>query len=191
MQIVNKWIETATSVMCKEIFDEPKLVDQIHLSYGFPSHRAFSEKRKVVGESWETSEGVRAIIISATQFVPDNYPLVLSIIIHELIHQKIGNDKGHGREFRKEMKIRGLEGRPTATYPGAELTARLYDLRSQIGDMPVAQLTRTKGKVQSTRLLKVVCECDEPRILRLSRKQIGLGAIICGICEQEYQEVPE
>lgn len=45
-----------------------------------------------------------------------------------------------------------------------------------------------EAKATSGRLTKVVCECEEPRILRLSRKAIDAGPIVCGVCAADFKE---
>jgi hypothetical protein len=96
------------------------------------------------------------VIISAT--ISDE-ATVLGTLIHELVHVTVGVEHGHKAPFRKAMRAVGLEGKPTATVPGAELLAAIKKWTD--GDpYPHKALGKsmTDGKKkQSTRLLKLEC----------------------------------
>jgi len=108
---------------------------------------------------------------------------VLPTLVHELAHGALGNDKGHGKEFKKLATALGLEGKMTSTNAGAALVARCADVVKLLGEYPHAQIIPGQGepagkKKQSVRMMK--CECGEcGYVARVARKWLLLGAPIC------------
>ena len=157
-----------------------KLPDKIHVSVGFPSTRALSEKKQRIGECWPQASGAdgsHQIFISP--FLAD--PLrVADVLLHELVHAALPDDTGHKKPFAQLAKRAGLEGKPTATTAGDELKKELQTLISELGDYPHPGLrngARAKKK-QTTRLLKAKCEkCGYT--VRVSGKWLEVGPPIC------------
>jgi hypothetical protein len=46
---------------------------------------------------------------------------------------------------------------------------------------------KPKGTGTSTNNVKAVCKCEEPRIIRASRKVLDAGEIMCGICREPFE----
>jgi len=108
-----------------------------------------------------------------------------------MAHAADRNQHGHGKEFAAIATALGLEGKPTETHAGPDLAERASALVKRLGKYPHAALDEgaTDGtKKQGTRMIKLSCSCPEPRILRLSRKAIDAGSVICGVCEQDFCE---
>jgi hypothetical protein len=85
---------------------------------------------------------------------------------------------GHKGPFRKIAKKMGLEGKMTATHPGAELAEHLNALCVKIGPYPHASLDRSQAKKQSTRMLKLECAgCGYT--VRTTAKWIEAGMPTC------------
>lgn len=182
MQTANQFLEQSKDIICQKIFGDKRLAKNCHFSYGFPSNGAFSQ-RQARGEAWKQKKTV-AIFVSPTQFKKGNAIQVLATLIHEIIHIKIGTDKGHRKEFKQEMKAVGLEGKATSTSAGKELTKRLNALN--FSKLPCLELSKNSlHKKQSTRLIKLECSCE--RIIRVSRTTIDEGTIICGLCKKEFK----
>lgn len=154
----------------------------IHVSVGFPSSRALSARKRVLGECWHpqaSKDNCSQIYLSP--LIPDGVSL-LAALIHELIHAC--GISGHREDFGKPARLLGLTGKMTCTVPGPELTERLNALITKIGPCPHPALSASDRptKKQSTRLLKAVCdECE--CIIRLSAKVVddpGLPTCACG-----------
>jgi hypothetical protein len=112
-------------------------------------------------------------------------PEVLAVLLHELIHHKVGCEAGHKAPFKREMRHVGLEGKATATVPGAQCSAVLAKLSGELGPYPHAALSVIDGgRKQGTRLLKATCDgCGY--IVRITAQWAGSGgetAPFCGYC---------
>jgi hypothetical protein len=165
-------------------FDLP----EIQASVGFPSTRATSTRNQRVGECWHGDHqgGTPHIFISP---VIDTGPRALDILVHEHLHAFLPAGAGHKGPFKQAMKAVGLEGKPTATIAGPELTERLEKLDAKLGGYPHVVLTPgSNRKKQTTRLIKVECVEDD-YIVRVSRKPLdAYGPPICPVCHETMQE---
>jgi hypothetical protein len=161
---------------------------RVRVSVGWPGGRR--SKGTVLGQCWSAkaaTDGRAQIFVSP--IVSDGRRAV-DILIHELAHAADRNEHGHAREFAAIATKMGLEGKPTETHAGPDLAEKATALVKRLGKYPHAALDEgaTDGtKKQGTRMLKLVCQCAEPRILRLSQKAIDAGPIVCGNCDQEFQ----
>ena len=108
----------------------------------------------------------------------DDVLKVLATQVHEKIHKIVGLACGHKGAFPKMCKQVGLEGKPTATYAGPELTATLQEIANELGPYPHSALDTSERKKQSTRMIK--CECSEcGMVVRASRKALENGPPHC------------
>ncbi len=85
---------------------------------------------------------------------------VAAIIAHELAHAALPIGTKHGAPFAKLVKALGLEGKATATTPGAEFKKLIAPTLARLGDVPHAKLDPSRStlpKKQGTRMLKVEC----------------------------------
>lgn len=179
MQVANQWLEEVKNRLCTTIFNEPTLAEKCHISYGFPSTRAFSG---VLGEAWQQN-GKEAIFVNPSLFKQDKFFELCAVLIHELIHIKVGVPAKHGKIFKKAMVETGLEGKPKATYPSMALVEQLK--RMELPSVPELNLTKAeKEKKQTTRLILLECDCG--RKVRMAKKTLEEGPIVCGNCNQEF-----
>lgn len=158
----------------------------VRVSVGWPGGKR--KKGTTLGQCWTptaAADGLAQIFISP---IVSDGRLAVTTLAHEFAHAIDKNEHGHDRPFAAIAYAIGLEGKPTETHAGADLAARAEKIVSKLGKYPHAELTdATDGtKKQTTRMLKIVCECPTPRILRLSQKAIDLGPITCGVCEAEF-----
>lgn len=155
------------------------LPKSVRISVGFSSKGARSNR---IGECWAPSadeHGLSQIFVHPSL---SDAGTVAHVVVHELIHAAVGCDKQHGPAFRAPAVALGLEGRMTATVPGADLVERLKPVLKELGRYPHGALkggTSSGPKKQSTRMLK--CECPEcGYIARTTSKWIDeVGAPIC------------
>jgi hypothetical protein len=169
IEAIRPWYKEAGSPL-------PKAV---RISVGFSSKGARSNR---IGECWAPAadeHGLSQIFVHPSL---SDAGTVASVVVHELIHAAVGCDKAHGPAFRKPALALGLEGRMTATVPGADLVARLKPVLKELGTYPHGALkggTSSGPKKQTTRMLK--CECPEcGYIARTTSKWIeDVGAPIC------------
>jgi hypothetical protein len=92
--------------------------DNIRLTCGLPSVRAFSAKRRCVGECWSESHSADAHIEIMISPVLDDPMRVAGVLAHELVHATVGTQHGHKGPFVKLAKAIGLEGKMTTTTEG-------------------------------------------------------------------------
>lgn len=149
------------------------------VSCGWPSRRATSSNRRI-GECWYpihcADKSTHHLFISPAL---DNPLDVLDTLIHELVHAVVGPGVGHRGAFRRLAKAVGLEGKMTATYAGDALKVRLVEMVIGLGQYPHAALNAVaKHKVQSTRLLRLVCSnCGY--VIRTTAKWLAAGVPTC------------
>src|SRR5688572_8293693 len=131
------------------------LPKSVRISVGFSSKGARS---KVIGQCWAPTaadDGVSQIFVHP---MLSDATTVAATVVHELVHAAVGCDKQHGADFRAPAVALGLEGKMTATVPGAELVERLKPVLKALGTYPHAALkaggTSTGPKKQTTRMLK-------------------------------------
>ena len=154
------------------------------ISVGFPSKSATSRKRRRIGECWPaeaTSDKTFEIFVSPLLNVFDS----CHVLLHELIHAAVGLKCGHKGPFMSTAKRVGLEGKMTATKPGAELSKKLNEWIKDSEEFPGTQLKFIpKDKKQGTRLIK--CECEEcGYVCRVTRKWIDeVGPPCCPVHDQ-------
>jgi predicted SprT family Zn-dependent metalloprotease len=181
MQIANEWLENAKDRICQEIFNDPEVGKNCQISYSWPSKGAFAKKKQVAGQAWQ-QDGKDAIFISPILFKEKHKIKLLSTLIHELIHIEVGVDEGHGKVFKTAMKRIGLEGKVTESRAGKELEERLNGL--ELPKVPVLDFVG-KEKKQTTRMKLVECGCQ--RKIRLSKKVLEEGGIVCKNCSTEFK----
>jgi hypothetical protein len=180
-----QWLEKAIGLIAPKLFEPNGLkVPRVRVSVGFTGAR---QEMKTLGACWSpkaSSDGVAQIFITPRL---DDSLEVLAVLVHELIHAAIGNDKGHGPAFRKAALSIGLEGKMTATIAGPALIEHLNAFVKRLGPIPHAALNANKSgrKKQGTRLIKVFCP-DTEYTARTTRSWLdAFGAPICPCCERK------
>lgn len=160
----------------------------VRVSVGWPSTLGLSKRKRRVGECWKpeaTKDGIPHIFISP---IIEEPVIVLSILLHELIHSR-HPDAEHKGVFVTEARRVGLTAPWTATMPGDELIETLKGMAENLGPFPHTALVPTTrlAKVQSTRMLKTECK-ESGYIARLTKKWIDeYGPPICPHCNEEME----
>lgn len=169
------------------------LPDQIRVSMGFPCKQALGPKRRI-GECHHAGmkDGIQQIFISPSL---GNTTQIAETLVHELVHT-VTPGAAHKGRFITVMRAVGLTGKPTATHAGEWLKPKLEKMAASLtktyGPFPHSVLEPHHKTKQSTRSLKAVCGgCEEPRIIRVTKKVIDQGAIICALCSGVFEVVEE
>lgn len=180
-----EWLRAAIAAV-RPIFTDTTLPAIVHVSCGFPSVRALSNRNRSIGECWyrdASSDGNHHIFISPT--ISHDEPVkVLETLVHELVHAAVGHECGHKGAFKQTAQAVGLEGRMTATHAGQRLLDQLTPIAKALGPYPHATLNPLKRptKKQGTRMLKLECAKDG-YIVRTTRKwmeEMGAPTCPCG-----------
>lgn len=166
------------------------LPDKIRISVGWPSTRALSAKKRVIGQCWSpecSTDGATEIFISP--FLGDGYQAA-ETLLHEMIHA--AGCHGHKGAFVRCAKLLGFTAPWTSTPASEDLKARIQGVVDEMPEYPHATLDATAmaklAKKQTTRLLKAKCAtCDYT--VRVTRKWVeDKGAPICP-CNKESMVV--
>lgn len=152
---------------------------EVRVSTGWPSVGGTRKKGKRIGECWKpqaAKDGVPHIFISPILEEP---VIVLSTLLHELIHAKYPEAK-HKGAFVMEARSAGLVAPWTATMPSDDLIEKLKGVASMLGDYNHSALVPTaQENKQSTRMLKVICN-DSGYLVRMTRKWVDeWGTPVC------------
>ena len=159
-----------------------QLTDKIKVSVGIPKSRG----NKAIGQCWtdkeEVGNGFFHIFVSPEL---DDLPRVIDVLMHECIHTKEFN---HKAGFAKIGKAVGLKSPWTATTATDELKDEISQWIESAGIIyPHIKLNLNnlvgKPKKQSTRMVKLECECGY--IIRTSRKNVAIGLPTC-CCGKEF-----
>jgi hypothetical protein len=106
----------------------------------------------------------------------------VAILIHELVHATVGNDKGHNNVFKQCALSVGLTGKMTATKASEDLTATIKEWLEVMGQYPHAELNDSM-RTQSTRMYKVQCRSVScGYTMRISSKWLKLAVPECPAC---------
>lgn len=134
---------------------------RVKITCGWPSKGGLSRKRQVLGECWAMAnsvDNISEIFISPTV---DDSVRALDILTHELGHAAVGTHAKHNRTFALYCHNVGLEGKPSATVAGEELTERLNTILASLPTYPHGRLILSTPKaVQGTRDRKAYCDND-------------------------------
>lgn len=168
---------------------------KIKASCGFPRN---DRNGKVVGQCWpggRTADGTRHVFITPLEDDPIE---VLGTLLHEMIHAYDNCVHQHRGVFVRACRAVGLAGKPTATTVGADLKPILTEIVADLGAYPHTKMVvGAKVKVQSTRMLKMVCAAPKPSefIVRMTQKWLDeYGAPLCAchekkmLTEQEWMD---
>jgi hypothetical protein len=161
------------------------------VTVGWPSAGGLARKKPVIGQCWDgacSADGSSAIFISPVLDAGGEYG-ALATLVHEMLHALVGVECKHKGPFAKAAKACGLEGKPTATFAGAELLEALANIQGVLGEYPHARITPAmKEKSQGTRMIK--CECEAcGYVCRTTRKWLeNVGAPWCA-CNGEPMDI--
>lgn len=171
-----QWLRGAQSAI-SALFTTPP--PEYHVSVGWPSRNGLSKRKRTIGECWRpeaSRDGKSHIFISPMLEDP---VLVLSVLLHEACHAKTPGEE-HKGAFITEAKSVGLLPPWTSTTPSDELRVKLQEIADILGPFPHVALvpTEVEKKVQTTRMLKLVCPRCEYTV-RTTKKWIDVGLPIC------------
>lgn len=185
-----QWLHTAVEDHLKPMFAAQEFdLPAVRVSTGWPSRGGTSTKKRVVGECWKAEvaeDGVSQIFISP---VLASGVEVLAVLVHELVHAWDKGESGHRGSFATACKALGLEGPWTSTHAGVDLTLALEGVVEVLGEYPHSKMTPTiQRKVQSTRMLKVVCP-EDGYTIRTTKKWLEVGLPFCPCTAEMELEV--
>lgn len=184
-----EWLQKAITICDKQLFEKNGLkLPKVKVSVGFPGG---GSPKKRIGEHWHpdaSEDKLGSIFISP---IMENADDVLGTLVHELVHAAVGNDAGHGPEFKKAALAVGLQGKMRSTTAGEKLTKEVFpEIVKKIGEYPHRRLNMSMRptKKQSTRMIK--CECSEcGYVARTTKTWLEvMGAPLCP-CNQEEMGV--
>ncbi|RKZ80937.1 MAG: hypothetical protein DRQ35_01245 [Gammaproteobacteria bacterium] len=155
----------APAILALSIDNLPTLSYQISLG-------SLAKPTKTLGVCWaKAASSANNNEIFLSPFEDDSH-LMLSTLLHELIHATLDNQDGHKGRFARLAKQCMLTGKMTATTPTTELLAYFDDVISTLGKLPHAKLDiKKRPNVQKNRQLLVACNCCRFKF-RASRTQI-------------------
>lgn len=174
-----QWLQRAVRDFRPYFSAHSATLPDVQVSCGFPSTGGTRQRKRAIGECHDASRAADSkphILVTPTLSAPLD---VLAVLMHECVHAAVGNAAGHGPKFRSLAMALGLEGKMSATVPGAALTARLTVLAEHIGPYPHGAIDLSTRKKQGTRLLKAQCPACGA-IIRLSAKTANApGLPVC------------
>ena len=173
----------ATDILRKSLF-KPKgyKVPKVELSISWATHGNNSRntgKAKVLGQCFNrasSEKGINQVIITPNLdgTTIDGTLQILGVLVHELVHAVDNCVSGHGQAFKKCALAVGLTGPMRSTGESDELKEYLRkNIIDKLGKFPHAQVNLSKGKKQTTRNIKVACDCCDFSF-RTSRKNLEL-----------------
>jgi len=149
-----------------------------YVSVGWPK----GARGKAIGQCWLGGvDGERAHLFLSP--VLEDGCRVLDVLLHEIVHDLVGNVHGHKKPFGRLARACGLEGRLTATVAGEDLRAKLETIVKRLGHYPHIPLADTTGAGrQKCRQRKWVCpSCGQ--IIRAASDDLE---VTCVPCDAEF-----
>jgi len=149
----------------------------IAVTCGFPST---ASRSGAIGQCWSaaaSSGGTVEVLISPELADPSR---VFDVLIHELAHSAPGCFS-HGVTFQRlcsAMLLIPAASSWTATVAGPAFKAAYSPIIDSLGAYPHTTLSMSKRKVQTTRMLKLICPTCGYTI-RTSAKWLALGIPTC------------
>jgi hypothetical protein len=179
-----EWMLRAVTAM-RPWFPEDAPVPPIRVSIGWPAGRGSS---RYIGQCFYTVEdSVPALFVSPALSEADD---ILETLLHEMVHAATPGN-GHKGKFITVAKGLGFR-KPWRSTPCDEtLFERIGELAAALGPFPHSKVIKgsaTRPDVQSTRMLKVICdECGYT--VRTTRKWLDIGMPQCPDGDAMHEEV--
>jgi hypothetical protein len=174
-----EWLNLVAEQMAPWFEAQGHKLPRYRVAIGFPST---GKRGKRIGECWDgraSADGTFEVLIRPDQSDPI---AVAAILAHELVHAAVGLKCGHKGAFRTVATRIGLEGKMTATVPGAVFIGKVRAILEAVGPLPHAALgfgASSAPPKQKTRLLKAECG-DCGYTVRVTRKWVDdAGAPHC------------
>jgi hypothetical protein len=172
-------------------------VPDFHVSMGFGGQRYERGVRGVCWHSTLSDDGMNHVFISPEL---SDTGVVLSVLLHEMIHVVLNNEDGHTGRFSDFAERVGMLPPFTRANPDIELTAQMMTLAAALGDFPHGALhvparvpsgqpvpaapgggsISSAPRAQTNRHLAVTCP-EHGGTVRISRTRYEAGAPLCGI----------
>jgi len=172
----------ATDIMRKSLFRPkgykvPKV--ELSISWATRGNKSNKGKAKVVGQCFPKqmhAGGINQIVITPNY---DGSTIkgsmeILGTLVHELVHAVDNCASGHGQAFKNCALAVGLLPPMRSTPESEELKEWLRkNIVDKLGLFPHKKVTLNGTKKQSTRNIKVACDCCEFSF-RTSRKNLAI-----------------
>jgi hypothetical protein len=169
-----QWLEEAVTRVAP-IF-APEKVPTLRVSCGWPSKRATSLSRRIIGQCWpEGGKDKRPQLFISP--VLDSAAEVLSTLAHELCHAVV-KEIGHRGPFVALGRRIGLEGKPSSMSAGPDLSKRLNALTKDLGRYPHSALVPSSSVRPGSRLRLYECGC--PVKVRVASDEFDATCNDCG-----------
>lgn len=180
MMTREEWLDAAVEKW-RPIFKNAgvTLPKKIRISVGWPGGRG--PKRHVIGQCFGPEMvGDKTPALFVSPVVKDPV-IALAVVGHELVH---GSGRMHHRKEFSDLAAKiGLQKPWKATTAGPELAKTLRAMAKELGKYDHSPISQSHFKVQTTRLLKVVCPVDD-YTARITRKWIDVGFPTCPCGEE-------
>lgn len=177
------WLVKGRKMLQERVFTHDDLPERVKVSVGFC-------KGKAIGiccpKAWSSKEYTEIFIDPKIE----DGSRVLDILAHELIHAKLGNGKGHGKEFKKLAEKIGLVAPMKATTASEPLKAILDKIVEEIGAYPHAKLEQwtfpKEPKPDGEKSKQYICP-EMCYIATVKNKYAEERLPVCPICGQEMR----
>ncbi|MFE5159140.1 hypothetical protein ACFRNT_11510 [Streptomyces sp. NPDC056697] len=158
-------------------------------------------------ERWQTADGLLTGIVVDSATLSGGADAVLTHILHESAHVlnwlrgvKDTTTRGayHNRNFlvaAEEVGLRWPEGEES-TYRGWAAPVLTDEARQRFDshlttmadaiEQTLPALTMPKVSRPRRDREKIACQCDPPRLVRVSQLTLAKGPIICGVCGKPF-----
>ncbi len=182
------WLNAAVEAMRPFFLGKNYKIPAIRVSCGWPSRKALSAAGRALGQAWApeaSADGIGEIFVSPYLSAAVGECGVLSVLVHEVVHQVVGIEHGHKKPFGECARAVGLQGKLTCTTAGPDLLVLIGRWSEALGGYPHASLDSCKGPVkkQTTRMKK--CECaDCGYTVRLAQKWLDIAVPECPVCKE-------
>lgn len=177
------YLQEATKILRKSLFS-PKgyKVPKVKLSISWASRGNKSSKSKsgvsVLGQCYPTQlseDGINHVIITPALngSTLEGSLRILGVLVHELVHAVDNCESGHGQAFKQCAIAVGLTGQMRSTGESEWLNQLMTNkIVKELGLFP-HQTLKTGGRTQTTRNIKVSCDCCDFSF-RTSNKNLNM-----------------
>lgn len=169
-QTREQWLAAAMDAQSKWLAEhDMRVPERVRASVGFPKYGT----PRAIGQCWSpthTTDETTHVFVSP--MLGDTI-VVLSTLLHELVHAAVGCEAGHKGPFLKGVRAVGLKGKATATFAeeGSPLHDKLLALSEELGPYPHSPITRGgKKRPPGGGWVKLTSTQDETYIIRISPK---------------------
>lgn len=154
-----EWLSLAAFHLSKLLDAEELTLPPIAISVGFPKGARGGGGARAIGQCFcpTIADDEKAHIFVSPEI--GDPIVVLATVLHELVHASVGVKWLHKRPFREAASKLGLEGKPTATYPGEALRVKLGEISEALGPYPHGPLRPITKERKGSPLRLWECGC--------------------------------